>query len=1845
MFKPFHLLLAVCLFILLLSGCKSKSVDKEGLPFSPYVEAFTSGKVSRFSPAFLIFNEDLAAGKMENADVGKYMKIKPEVKGEFAFENNRTLVFRPAEALNRDTEYTITADMGYFFDAQGSDKLFTFKFTTLPLVIRANLESININPDNENGYDFVFTVSTPDRETPETIESLIKVSEKAELEWVHNADEKSHQLTIKNIVSDTDGGRILKLSVASNKLGVKEENIISSNVPAMNDFSIYELKFVKEPERYIEVTFTDPLDESQGLEGLAYIKGNQNETVQREDNKLRLFPDVKRVGAQTIFLSSSIKSKNGRTLGRDIEEEIEIIDALPDVKFTGEGTIIPQSQDLNVPFQAVYLRGVVVRVIKVLEKNMGQFLQYNSLGGTNELMRVGRLVMRKTIFLDEEGEGNLSEWKTYALKLNDLITPEPGAIYRIELSYNRDLSAYPCDDIVQKTKEQLLAEDAVKFKEESAKFDEGGYYYYYGDVDYDDYEYYDRENPCSTSYYYNKVRAKNILATNLGLMAMMGGNNEMTAIVHNLITTYPEKGVNVSLYNYQHQVIGSGITDDKGQVKMSLTQGRPYYMIASLDKQRSYMRIDPGSSLSLSSFDVSGEVVQKGIKGFIYGDRGVWRPGDTLFLSFMLNDKLKSIPANHPVTMELLNPLGQSYLRKTVTHNELGLYSFPMPTESDAPTGVWNATVQVGGVTFSKNIRIETIKPNRLKINLTIPEKPALRAESVRIPLHTEWLHGAVARNLKYDIQGVFTSTKTSFKNYVNFQFDDPAKVFSSEESKLIEGVTDNVGDASIDARFDVGNSAPGMLMASLTTRVFEESGEFSIDGSSILYSPYKRYVGIKSPQTDKTQLVTDKDHTFEVVSVDYEGKPSPTDLKIEVYKTSWYWWWNSSNEQLANYISDSYYSPREELEIKTDANGKGSFKLNMAYEEWGTYLIRVLDENGNHSTGIMSYFDWPDYGTLRNREAGSAPTMLSFKTDKETYTPGEKMQVTFPSPEGSRAIVNIENGSKVLAISEHLCQAGETTLQIEVTLEMQPNAYIYITLLQPYGNTTNDLPIRLYGVVPFNVNSPDSYLHPVISTSTAEFKPEEKYSVTVSEEKGRQMAYTLAIVDEGLLDLTRFPTPNPWKAFNAREALGVSTWDLYNSVLGAYGGRIEQLFSIGGDDALNKGPKAIVNRFKPVVQFEGPFLLKKGEKKRHTYTMPNYNGRVRVMVIAGDGSAYGHTEKSVMVRKPVMLLGTLPRVIGVGEEMAVPATVFATENNVGNVKVSITCSDNMEIIGSSTHDLNFSQIEDKQALFRIRVKDQAGAAKVTITASGKGEKSVYETDIEIRSVRRPLKKLQAFTLDAGKTWKESLSLPGVSGTNSLMLEMSDVPPLNLASRQQFLLGYPHGCLEQITSKAFPQLYLKEFASLSKKQEASVETAVKSVLQRYRSYQMAEGAFAYWPGGSSSNGWGTVYATHFMVEAGNRGYLVPDAIKRNALNYLKKSARNWKQVSNSYYYHSEEMIQAYRLYVLALATQPELGAMNRLKESTKLGNTSRWMLAAAYALVGREDVGNEIIASTTAQTDSYTSYDYTYGSTFRDMGIRLQTLSILKKGQEASALIRQISDILSSETWLSTQETAYALIGVSSYMSRYKTSDNLSFSYTCNGQSQSIGTNKNIWSETLFDTGNSTASLEVKNETKGTLFGRVVMEGIPEQGEETAYANGITLSVSYQDASGKTVDVSKLEQGTNFTAVVTVRNPSPQQIQNLVITEIFPAGWEILNTRFLHEDTQATTTDGISYQDIRDDRVYTYIDLLRSGKHVTVQINLTTAYAGSFYLPPVYCEAMYDNLTQANTVGRMVTVE
>jgi uncharacterized protein YfaS (alpha-2-macroglobulin family) len=520
--------------------------------------------------------------------------------------------------------------------------------------------------------------------------------------------------------------------------------------------------------------------------------------------------------------------------------------------------------------------------------------------------------------------------------------------------------------------------------------------------------------------------------------------------------------------------------------------------------------------------------------------------------------------------------------------------------------------------------------------------------------------------------------------------------------------------------------------------------------------------------------------------------------------------------------------------------------------------------------------------------------------------------------------------------------------------------------------------------------------------------------------------------------------------------------------------------------------------------------------------------------------------------------------------------------------------------------------------------------------------------------VRREQVKITSAILEAGQTWNENVPLPGADGTNSVALEVSSVPPVNLASRLGYLLGYPHGCLEQITSKSFPQLYVGGFADLTGRQKLEAEEAIAMTIRRYKSYQTAEGAFAYWPGHTSTDAFTSVYAMHFLVEAEAKGYQVPASLRRSVLNNLRTVARGWRHpASNNWYIRSEQVTQAYRLYVLALAGNAETGAMNRLREEKGLTAGARWMLAAAYVQAGRKDVAEQMVAQTLPMSDEYNAeYDITYGGPIRDRAVKLVTLVMLDRATEAAEMCREISAELSSDNWISTQSTAWALMAVARYAEKYTVGEQMQFAYNVAGKSGTINSDKSVWTATAAEKAAAgSVAAKVDNTGKPNLFIRLITTGTPDQGNEEAYANGITLEVKYTDSRGGALDVSSLTKGDNITSIVTVRNPTPKIMRNLSLAQIFPSGWEILSTRFMNDDvfTGESRGDypqgGISYQDIRDDRVYSYIDYLGAGRSVTVRLNLAATYGGKFYLPPVWCEAMYDFSTRANSEGTLVEVK
>ena len=1834
----------ILLTVMLLSIFACKKESKEPV-FNEYVEAFTSGIVSIKSTIVVQLSQAIDDFSFDDEKAIKSLfKIKPEIKGSVRLQDdNRTVEFVPDEDLKPDTKYSVTFQVSKLIKAAtGKKKTFEFSFATIKPSFSYSSTLDMSTPNDYDLYAISGNIYTADRSNDNDVEKILKVDtkEKYPIEWQHEGN--SHLFRIDSIrAKEKDSFIYLELNGKSIGSDKKQKDTVK--IPNTTDFILLSVDVKQNGDNpEIICTFSHPIDTKQSINGLITIADCYNMTFGVKSNKIHVYPKCEITGSRNITIHKGIRNIKGFKLEQSYTEEVEFRALKPDIKLLCKGGILPNSNGLIVPFQAVMVKAVNVKIIKVYESNVMQFLQVNTITGSREMKRAGRLITMKTIKLGDENSKKLRSWNTYSLDLANIITPEPGAIYRIEMNVERGQSLYECAETYS------ASDFESQFEYESSKDDENrnDYYYYdyYDYYEYDDYDEYGTKDgdPCS-SYYYNRLKvACNVLASDIGVIAKIDNMKTIKAAISNIVTARPMNDVTVELYNYQQQLIASGKTSSDGIAEVSYTHSKPYLLVAKHKNQRSYLRLDDASSLNLSSFDISGNVVEKGLKGYIYGERGVWRPGDTLFLNFILNDPNNIIPKNHPVEFELINPLGQSIVKKRAVSDQFNFFPFTVKTDSDAPTGNWMVYARIGGTTFSKRVKIETIKPNRLKIELQI-DPTSLSKGKIEGSITSRWLHGAIAKNLKTDVNATLNYTGTYFKGYETYFFDDKGRYYSGEELTIFEGQLNDEGVAQFNK--NISCNAPGMATATFVTRVHEDGGEFSINSTKEKIIPYKSFVGIRPPKGTGSygMLETDKNQTYEVVCLDANGNLITRDnLEVRIYKSYWSWWWSSCNGRMANYSEKIYQNEVANFKINAKG-GKVSFNHNAAHNDWGYYYIVVTDKESNHRTSIATYYDWPGWaGAPRQTDGGGEATSLTITSDKQKYNVGEKAIIQFPSSEGSRALISIESGSKVQQMFWVDGKAKETKVSIDITEEMVPNIYVNISLLQPHAQTANDLPIRLYGIIPVLVENEKTILKPKITMPDV-LRPEETFKIKVSEEKNQSMTYTIAIVDDGLLDITNFKTPNAWSTFYAREALGIRSFDIYNLVIGAYGGKIEQLFAIGGGDDGAEDDSNQVNRFKPVVKVLGPFTLKSGSNE-HSIKLPNYIGSVRAMVVAGNNNAYGAAEKTVPVKKPLMILATLPRVLGPGEDLSLTASIFAMEDNIKNVKVEVQASSIFEYAGEKTKSVAFKTTGDQFVSFKLKTKEQLGAGKVKLIATSGSERAEYDIDILIRNANPKTYSVESEIVSAGKTWDGMYKLNGMEGTNVVSIEVSTFPPINLKNRLDYLIQYPHGCIEQTTSSVFPQIYLNSVTELTAAQKTKTEENVKAALYRLQSFVTTEGGFGYWPGDRYPNLWGTSYAGHFIIEAEIQGYAVSQTMKTNWVKFQKREANEWsksRQKSDYYSYSQNDFDQAYRLYTLALAKEPEMGAMNRLKETKDLSLQAKWMLATAYAIAGQPQTAKNIIENLATEVTPYSGFSQSFGSSERDMAMIVEALMLMSQQELAFGVAKKISEKLNNNEWMSTQTTAYCLRTMAKFAAKYSNKE-INFSYN-DGGVQNVRTEKTIWKTDIKNIKNN-GNLNITNKTDAPLFVTVQTEGIPLAGNEVTQASGLKISVQYVDEKNNVIDVSSLPQGKDFVARVNVENNGASgNYTNLTLSQVFPSGWEIINSRITDDDSESGNYHTFNYRDIRDDRVYTHFNL-SAGKSKTFYVRLTAAYVGKFYLPAQSCEAMYDSKISANTVGRWVYV-
>ena len=1834
--------------------------------YAPYVNAYTGGVISQNSTIRIELTHDQPMVDMNNELKSNPFSFSPSLKGKAYWVSNNTIEFVPEEgALKPGTLYEGTFRLGDFIEVDKKLKEFNFSFRVQERNFTLQLESLPITATRPNEINIKGEIRFSDVVKKEEVEKMLTASDGKKsypVEVTATDNHTRYLFSIRQIPREADDYP-LTITANGNAAGIDRKQSEEVLIPAKDCFRFMSAERIDQPENGIEIVFSAPLSTTQDLKGLIEIPEISSSIFQISENRVFIYFEANTQNKLTLNIHEGVKDCQGKALGTSHTISFSEVSLKPQVEMSTTAAILPDSKSLIIPFRAVNLYAVDLSVIRIFENNVLMFMQTNSLASANELRRSGRLVYKKTLWLAKDASKDIHHWGDYSIDLAGLIHQEPGAIYRVILSFRQEYSAYPCgggENQDMKFADSSTSDGLTKVsgsvlsEEDEAIWNTPEAYYYYngGTMDWSVYRWTERDNPCHPSYYMDSDRAAacNVFASNLGMIVKRNSLNKLWIAVSNILDTKPIGKAQVTAYNFQLQPIGKGETNGEGFVEIT-PNGVPFIIVAESDKQKAYVRVVDGEEQSVSRFDVGGKDIQKGLKGFIYGERGVWRPGDTLHISFILEDREKRIPDKHPVALEIYNPRGQFYTKMISTQGMNGFYTFDVPTQATDPTGLWNAYIKVGGTTFHKGLRIETIKPNRLKINLALPKVLQATDKNFYAPLTSTWLTGATASKLKAKVEMSLSKVNTQFKNYGQYIFNNPATDFTTIKTDIFDGTLDAEGKANVMLKVPTATEAPGMLNATFTTRVFEPGGDASIYTQTIPFSPFTSYVGINLNQPKGKYIETDKDHVFDIVTVNTQGQlVNSSNLEYKIYRIGWSWWWENSGESFGTYINNSSITPVASGNLQT-RGGKASFKFRIDYPSWGRYLVYVKDKESGHATGGTVYVDWPEWRGRSSKTDPSGIKMLAFSLNKDSYEIGETATAIIPAAAGGRALVSIENGSTVLRQEWiEVSNGGDTKYTFKITPEMTPNVYLHISLLQPHAQTVNDLPIRMYGVVPVFVTNSQTVLQPQIQMPEV-LRPETNFNVTVSEKTGKPMTYTLAIVDDGLLDLTNFKTPDPWNDFYSREALGIRTWDMYDNVLGASAGSYSSLFSTGGDATL-KPADAKANRFKPVVKFIGPFYLGKGKSQTHTLKLPMYVGSVRAMVVAGQEGAYGNAEKTAFVRTPLMMLSTLPRVLSIQEEITVPVNIFAMENQVKNVTISLQASGGgVQIVGANQQSLKFSQPGDQLVFFTLKTGSKTGKATIHLTANGGGQQTKETIEIEVRNPNPVVTLRNSQWVEAGQSKELSYNLSSSSANNQIKLEVSRIPSVDISRRFDFLYNYQHHCTEQLTSKALPLLFVGQFKTIDKIEAEKIKTNVQEAIRQIYGRQLPNGGFVYWPGNAVADEWISSYAGMFLTLAQEKGYAVHSNVLNKWKRFQRAAAQNWRmpQDASGWQQWQSELQQAFRLYTLALAGAPEYGAMNRMKEQAGLSIQAKWRLAATYALTGKMKPAEELVYNAETTVSPYSSMNQIYGSSDRDEAMILETLILMNRERDALQQAKVVSKNLSQEEWFSTQSTAFALMAMGRLAE--KLSGTLDFVWTWNDKQQpAVKSAKAVFEKEIATTPKS-GMIAVKNQGKGALSVDLITRTQLLNDTLPAISDNLRMDIRYANLNGTPISVNDIIQGTDFMAITSISNISgTSDYTNLALTHIIPSGWEIYNERMVAPETESGAADGsgksvskYNYLDIRDDRVLTYFNL-RRGETKVFTVRLQATYAGNFILPAVQCEAMYDVNVQARSKAGRTTV-
>ena len=1322
----------------------------------------------------------------------------------------------------------------------------------------------------------------------------------------------------------------------------------------------------------------------------------------------------------------------------------------------------------------------------------------------------------------------------------------------------------------------------------------------------------------------------------------------------------PLKDVEVTIWSRSNQPLGEGKTNADGIWEFKRNERwdsalRPDFATLRLGDDTAVLRLDENLWDS-SGLDLSGRPYPgKGYQALCYTPRGVFRPGERVPMQLLLRDENLSLKEPFPVQVKVYTPTGREWKTYTPMLSPMGMGSVLIQLSEAAPTGTWTADVRIPGDERSVGrvrFAVEDFAPPRISVKTKANRKELATGDKATLHVDAKYLFGAQADGLAYETEMTFIPRKYTHKDWPNFIFADDRVEFEAESTNIGSGNLSMNGQA--DVQFEVGTMAPpSVIDVALRTGVMEDSGRWVYNTTTLPYYPYPVLLGIQGPQGT---LVANAKLPFRVAAIDRNGKAADLkNIELQIFKVS-------HQPQVSRNSGRTNSEMQEELVVVEErkvALVNGTASVDVTLKSGGEYVVAVEDPKTRASAS------WRFYVYDSSWAAGDAPATLPERLDvtldKELYKPGDNAKVRIRGAFDGAVLLTVET-DRVVYSAAGTAKDGQAELSFKVTDGMSPNAWVTAQLVRPAVEEEEWTGHRASGAVPISIDCTPKRLD-LAMTLPEQLKPRAKndFSLQLKDASGKGVAgeVSLMLVDDGVLELTRYATPNPFDFYTSRRALGMTAFDVYDELLPLYA-KMPKLLSPGGGEGEDMAEAALykaamspvrADRFKILTLYKRVKTDANG-KADFSFVLPEFSGRARLMAVAASAGAFGNAEARFTVAREVVAELSLPRAAAPGDSFTAQVQLFNRSEASQDVRYELALTGPLQA-KKRTGSVALAPGDRGVALVPVSMvaSGDSGLATVKLTIRYAGKTNSQIVELPIRPPYPRVSKTGSFALEPGKS--RTLALPGdwMPGTRRGILTASGMPTVQFADLARFLVDYPYYCLEQTVSSGWallaqPQLVQNLDPALATPKQISA--ALGERLRRIQSLQMYNGAFASWPGifsdsGYTATAWNSVYTTHFLVACEKARIQVPKDTLKYARNYLQELIAMAPASLDDNRFAGELTLRAYACYVLSLGEEtPPLAWMSYLKDNLgSMTPSGRIILVATYARAGQKDYARAMLAENAPAIDEYKPSQregLNLDSNLRTLALYLMAWNeIDPTSPGAATAAANVLTALRATPYITTQEAAFALSNLGNFFLFNKET----------GKAKMVSSPRDLLSATSDDEilrgsiPENLATATLSNRGDGRGFVSWSVDGVPLKAP-VPEDSGLRVRLRLADSTGNALKPdASIRRGAKVLGTITL-DPLGGPSRNIVVSMPLAGGLEIENPRLMDAASETGETLSGVRQEMRDDRLLLFIDELNLPTVWNFSMRAVTP--GTFALPPILAEGMYSPGVRSITAGGTIAI-